>query len=275
MAENSGISSKSTAYHGEIAAIDIALNFCKNLYGRKIFILSDCQSAIESVSNNITPDSYATLLNSIKSKSCLLNDRQCIITISWIGGHCGILGNELADKAAKSACLQALTLPPYLSMKAAKSLILQGIKLYWQKMWDTSPDGYHLKLFQPSVNLRPSYLFITNRREQLHIHHLRLGRSKLNDQDPIQKKERKDKLCNTCMEIEDTSHFLLKCTRYSIERRVLFLNIDEIYNRYNIASKDRIYNELILGDNSFIPKNASLEILQHVINYVKMTKRLS
>jgi ribonuclease HI len=131
------ISSKSTAYHGEIAAIDIALNFCKNLYGRKIFILSDCQSAIESVSNNITPDSYATLLNSIKSKSCLLNDRQCIITISWIGGHCGILGNELADKAAKSACLQALTLPPYLSMKAAKSFILQGIKLDWQKMWDT------------------------------------------------------------------------------------------------------------------------------------------
>ena len=160
-------------------------------------------------------------------------------------------------------------------MKAAKSFILQGIKLYWQKMWNTSPDGYHLKLFQPSVNLRPSYLFITNRREQLHIHHLRLGRSKLNDQDPIQKKERKDKLCNICMEIEDTSHFLLKCTRYSIERRVLFLNIDEIYNRYNIASKDRIYNELILGDNSFIPKNASLEILQHVINYVKMTIRLS
>ena len=160
-------------------------------------------------------------------------------------------------------------------MLACNIFILQGIKLYWQKMWDASPDGYHLKLFQPSVNLRPSYLFITNRREQLHIHHLRLGRSKLNDQDPIQKKERKDKLCNICMEIEDTSHFLLKCTRYSIERRVLFLNIDEIYNRYNIASKDRIYNELILGDNSFIPKNASLEILQHVINYVKMTKRLS
>ena len=39
-----------------------------------------------------------------------------------------ILDNELADKAAKSACLQAMTLPPYLFMKAAKSFILQGIK---------------------------------------------------------------------------------------------------------------------------------------------------
>ena len=160
-------------------------------------------------------------------------------------------------------------------MKSAKSSILEGIKSYWQKSWNICHDGHHLKLFQPSVVLKPSYLFITNRKEQLYIHHLRLGRSNLNGHDPIRKRETKDKLCETCMEIEDTSHFLLKCSRFSIQRRLLFLNIDAVYNNYNVPTNYRIFNELILGDNPSIPKNASLEILQHIINFVKTTKRLS
>ena len=106
------ISSKSTAYHGELAAIDIALDFCKNLYGRRIYILSDCQSAIEAVSNNLTPDSYAKTINRIKQKSKHLHDRQCNQSISWVGGHCGILGNDdLADQAVKEACQTASSLP--------------------------------------------------------------------------------------------------------------------------------------------------------------------
>ena len=112
-------------------------------------------------------------------------------------------------------------------MKSAKSSILEGIKSYWQKSWNICHDGHHLKLFQPSVVLKPSYLFITNRKEQLYIHHLRLGRSNLNGHDPIRKRETKDKLCETCMEIEDTSHFLLKCSIFSIQQRLLFLNIDK------------------------------------------------
>ena len=158
-------------------------------------------------------------------------------------------------------------------MKTAKSLILKGVTSYWQKTWDTSQDGHHLKIFQPQVNLKPSHLFITNRSEQLTIHHLRLGRSKLNGHDPIDKKELKEKLCSNCNEVEDTSHFLLKCSIFSAPRRLLFLHIEDVYNTYNIPMKHRIYDELILGDNPSIPKNARDKILQYVIEFINKTKR--
>ena len=159
-------------------------------------------------------------------------------------------------------------------MKSAKTSILHGIKLYWQKKWNQSQDGNHLKLFQPIVNLRPCYLFISNRREQLNLHHLRLGRSNLNGQDPANKTSLPEKLCEECMEIEDTHHFILKCSRFSAQRRLLFLNIETVYDTYNIPPNHRIFNELILGDNPGITKKASLEIMQHVINYIDATKRL-
>ena len=76
------------------------------------------------------------------------------------------------------------------------------------------------------------------------------------------------------MEIEDTHHFILKCSRFSAQRRLLVLSIETVYDTYNIPPNHRIFNELILGDNPGITKKASLEIMQHVVNYIDATKRL-
>ena len=111
------ISSKSIAYHGELGAIESALKFCKNMYGKTIRILSDCQSAIQTVLSNKSPDSYTTLVNSIKRLSHHLHNRSCTISISWVGGHCNILGNELADKVAKEACDNASNQSHFLSFQ--------------------------------------------------------------------------------------------------------------------------------------------------------------
>ena len=150
-------------------------------------------------------------------------------------------------------------------MKSAKAKILSGILNYWQKTWSSCTDGYHLKLYQPSVSLKTSINQMSNRKEQINLHHLRLGRSSLNNQDPIHRKERKDKLCDSCDDIEDTAHFLLHCHRFSAQRHELNNELEAIYNLHNVAKEHRHYNELILSDKNAISQAANSNILKAVL----------
>ena len=112
---------------------------------------------------------------------------------------------------------------------------------YWQKTWSSCTDGYHLKLYQPSVSLKTSINQLSNRKEQINLHHLRLGRSSLNNQDPIHRKERKDKLCDSCDDIEDIAHFLLHCHRFSAQCHELNNELEAIYNLDNVAKEHHHY----------------------------------
>ena len=127
------INSGSIAYHGELGAIESVLQYCRHTNGRKIAILSDCQSAIQSILSNRCPDSYSSVILSIKQLSNNLLKRGCKTTISWVGGHCNILGNEIADQTAKAACnLVSPNHRAFLSFKLAKTNILNKIVEYWQ-----------------------------------------------------------------------------------------------------------------------------------------------
>ena len=140
------------------------------------------------------------------------------MSISCVGGHCQIIGNELADQAAKAACnLVSSRHTAYLSMKSAKAKIQSGILNYWHKTCFSCTDGYHLKLYQPSVSLKTSINQMSKRKEQINLHHLRLCRSSLNNQGPIHRKECKD-----------TAHFLLYCHRFSAQCHVLNNELEAI-----------------------------------------------
>ena len=61
------VSAKSVSYHGELAAIDSALEFCQPLFAaptniNKIVILSDCQSAVETVLSFQYPSNFTNIL---------------------------------------------------------------------------------------------------------------------------------------------------------------------------------------------------------------------
>ena len=136
-----------------------------------------------------------------------------------------------------------------------------------------SNNGDHLKNIQPTVAMKSSIKLMKNRKEQLLLHHLRLGRSKLNGQDPIDRKDYDSKLCEECKEVENTSHFLLSCQKFSIQRYQLFNEVDQIYNEFNIRQVHRRFDEFILGENQDIPKSANQKILFAVLSYIKNTNR--
>ena len=64
-----------------------------------------------------------------------------------------------------------------------------------------------LCVFFFSVSLKTNINQMSNRKEQINLHHLRPGRSSLNNQDSIHCKEHNDKLCNSCEDIEDTAPY--------------------------------------------------------------------
>uniref|UniRef100_A0A240SYU6 RNase H type-1 domain-containing protein n=1 Tax=Phlebotomus papatasi TaxID=29031 RepID=A0A240SYU6_PHLPP len=80
----------------ETIAIFLAIKFAISMGKEKIVIFTDSQSAALSLQNKNNTKYYDTLIHKLVDNH---PDKQ--ITIQWIPGHTGIIGNEKADAAAR------------------------------------------------------------------------------------------------------------------------------------------------------------------------------
>ena len=149
------ISACSTSYHGELHGILSALVSLppgrSNIKSFHIFI--DCQSAIISsiVGSNLF--SLCETILQICRKISLLIESGIKVNLTWLGGHTGLLPNELADRTAKAAAEEALqqNLDVTLSYPEAKSFVRKAINNQWQELWNRANVGRHLHQYRPSV----------------------------------------------------------------------------------------------------------------------------
>ena len=84
------VSAKSISYHGELAAIDLALEFCQPFFAvptniNKIVILSDCHSAIETVSSFQYPSNFTNILCKTYERVKLLSSKQIKLKLKSYG----------------------------------------------------------------------------------------------------------------------------------------------------------------------------------------------
>ena len=74
------------------------------------------QSVLQSVNSSDFKSSTSYLIFLIRNRLIVLHKLQRPVVLSWISGHIGVLGNEEADREAKSAALEAellnIPLPP-------------------------------------------------------------------------------------------------------------------------------------------------------------------
>ena len=258
-------------------AIKTALNTCKNLSldkVKKIHILSDCQSAITSVVNNKASKCHQDVINDTNKMAKDFSDKNIEVVLSWIGGHSDILGNHLADTAAKNGANKPENKQTKITLKIAKNIIKSLAIEHWQKKWRYSTTGSHLKNIQQIVSVGSSTKYLKNRKTQISLHQIKIGRSRLNGQDPINKKERTEKLCCVCNTFEDTEHFMLHCQRYSIQRREMFLKIEATLEENNLSNHEITNSLLFLAENKTLPSKARGEIYMAIGNFIETTKRL-
>jgi len=93
-----------------LKAIEHTIN---NIDDSNITIFSDSLSTLTSIKNYCTPSDIAI---TIQNTQFITQQSGKNITYTWIPGHCNILGNEQADKAAKIAhsSPDTITLPLFL-----------------------------------------------------------------------------------------------------------------------------------------------------------------
>ena len=120
-------------FSAELYAIERAISFIKKrVLHDKICIFSDSRAVLQALENQSHNrfESISYILNSIRS----IQNEGKTIKLQWIPSHCGLKGNEMADKAAKEAALD-LKLPIHdigLTLTEVSAKLKEASDLLWK-----------------------------------------------------------------------------------------------------------------------------------------------
>ena len=202
----------------ELIAILMALEWIDTFVkSSSVVIFSDSLSALQMI------DSYfirCAIVNEILFKIHMLKMKDICVAFEWIPSHCDINGNEIVDRAAKKGAMKDyidINLPNTTSELTCSRLI--HYKKIWQTEWNSSENGRFLYSLHNNVT-KPIHRQGLSRREECLIQQLRVGKCRLNYY-LFQINQHVSGLCEVCQEVETIEHFILHCSKYDRERRIL------------------------------------------------------
>ena len=222
-------------FSAEVKAIDLALDLITSSSHRKHIIFSDSLSVLQSL-RSTTSDN--PLINELLLKyTNISNDKD--ILFCWIPSHCGIRGNEKADRAAKTA----LSLPvsemklPHTDFKPQIQKLLQN---KWQESWNAETNN-KLHTVKPVLGeWCPAYQ--PTRRDEVVLARLRIGHSYLTHSYLLKRGEDPPE-CVFCQEPYTIKHILLDCADLIIVRHQYF-NADSLKNLFDNVPVHKILDFL-------------------------------
>ena len=139
---------------------------------------------------------------------------KCPVTITWVPGHCGIVGNEIADKLARQAANSPFTGPePWIAVSLRKLQESRTFKNHWHSFSRARQAKNCI-----SINKNITKYFLSLSRKNLkRLTDILTGHCSLNSHlytiglinSPS---------CNSCGEIETAEHILCHCPAYITAR---------------------------------------------------------
>jgi ribonuclease HI len=153
-----GDSDTSTVYAAELQGIRLALimalkDWDKGNRRNKVIIYTDNQAAIRTVGNPTGKSGAYIIDDIVRLIDCLQATKRIQVEVRWVPAHTGILGNEIADIAAKEAagwrayeqmCAGNRAVPParlYPLRTTLKTWIKQEAQKEWEYSWATETRG--------------------------------------------------------------------------------------------------------------------------------------
>ncbi|KAL0891775.1 hypothetical protein ABMA27_015042 [Loxostege sticticalis] len=242
-----------TVFQAELLAIERAITWASDRHLMDIAVLSDSHSALQELENPASTNSIATLVHTH------IRNHPGSIEFVWVKAHAGLMGNEAADAAAKSAALLHRT-PDFalFPISHVKRRVREDHHTTHNNRYTTSDKGAHTREWLPDLNSIDTLFKHTNHTFSLTqiltghgFHRYYLHRFKITHTDKCN--------CNPNA-IQTIEHLIKTCPRYASardrhERLCSYLDLDP-YALQALTTKERALESF-------------LEYVKHIVDTLK------
>lgn len=212
--------------------------------------------------------------------------QSALVTLAWhwTPSHEGIHGNEYADKLAKRAAFSVIPrsprvlpanspgaypqppIPASVSNSLTRIAISNRQREGWYRSFAEHLGSDHLSRIQLSTTFNPRFS-MGNRVTQSFLAQLRFGHSALNAHKA--RLDQSDPTCSCGTAPETSSHFLLDCPLYALQRSTLEAKVTRV------LPLDAEFTErtLLGGRESKVPPDTYRKIVSYLSEFLRASKR--
>ena len=253
----------------ELFAIYKSLQSVKPPFNHIIF--SDSLSALELIAKQ-RPETYIQIVYDIQELLLDLNQNN-VVLLHWVKAHNGIIGNEIADRAANLGHQNNRTEMFPLSQNEYQSIIKGKITEYWNENWiretSISGKGLFLRTIRTKIKYNNTLFSLKNRRDQVVINRLRMGHvgvnSYLNRFNMAEEEYCQNLPCFVQGFPDTIEHFLCHCSLYTNFRNELRANL------LRIGVKEFNLKTILLGNEIY--SSQEVAICGLLSKYLRSTNR--
>ncbi|GFW57111.1 RNase H domain-containing protein [Trichonephila clavipes] len=199
-------------FTAEAVAIYRALQLIDSTMPRKYCIYTDSMSVLEALENY--HDRCHPVVCTILDITSRLYSKGFDIVFCWLPSHVGIIGNEQADSAAKSATTH---LPLAVPLSDMKRVILHHIFKIWQESWSQQLDN-KLHSVKPVIG---AWSVMPMRRIDVKLTRLRIGHTRFTHRHLLFGERAPE--CPSCHVSYTVHHILIDCPVFN-HHRITFFN---------------------------------------------------
>ncbi|GFX42690.1 probable RNA-directed DNA polymerase from transposon X-element [Trichonephila clavipes] len=199
-------------FTAEAVAIYRALQLIVSTMPRKYCIYTDSMSVLEALENY--HDRCHPVVCTILDITSRLYSKGFDIVFCWLPSHVGIIGNEQADSAAKSATTH---LPLAVPLSDMKRVILHHIFQIWQESWSQQLDN-KLHSVKPVIG---AWSVMPMRRTDVKLTRLRIGHTRFTHRHLLFGERAPE--CPSCHVSYTVRHILIDCPVFN-HHRITFFN---------------------------------------------------
>ncbi|GFV18645.1 RNase H domain-containing protein [Trichonephila clavipes] len=201
-------------FTAEAVAIYRALQLIDSTMPRKYCIYTDSMSVLEALENY--HDRCHPVVCTILDITSRLYSKGFDIVFCWLPSHVGIIGNEQADSAAKSATTH---LPLAVPLSDMKRVIMHHIFKIWQESWSQQLDN-KLHSVKPVIGAWP---VMPMRRTDVKLTRLRIGHTRFTHRHLLFGERAPE--CPSCHVSYTVHHILIDCPVFNTHRMTFFINL--------------------------------------------------
>ena len=223
------LSGDCSVFESEMYAIYRAVKWWCDVGEERAVIFTDSLSCIESLKNRRQNNNYYKyqILREIQRAN---RNEDCLI-IEWLPAHRGIVGNELADQAAKDATNLEVTTNTVLHYRSGRNSIRRAMEAVWNRRWHEQREDRHLTQIKERIEYWAVSSMPRDRRAETVMARLRIGHAGVRAH-LYRFGLHNSPLCE-CGEAENVKHVLVDCELWRGERRHI-LGHDIMDNHLNI-----------------------------------------